>query len=181
MIITQRSHQLDREAQRDTHAARNVTLLVIGILLSLALAARVRAAIRFRQRVQTAINRRRFFNKRWSNRITTTVGRAGEPHSIFALVYHVGRRSGKAYVTPVRVVPVEGGFIIPLTYGSAADWYRNLQARGGGQLQWQGKTYTVGQPEMIDTAQALHAFPLPSRLLFWLDGVPQFVHVSQVS
>jgi deazaflavin-dependent oxidoreductase (nitroreductase family) len=178
MNIPQQSHQLDREEQRHTYPARNVILLSIGTLLALALAARIRTAIGFRQGDPTTINKKRFFNKSWSNRITTTVGRAGQPNSIFARVHHVGRRSGKVYATPVRVVPVEGGFIIPLTYGSRADWYRNIQAKGEGEIQWQGKTYHVDQPDMIDATQALPAFPLPSRFLFWLDGVPQFVRVS---
>jgi deazaflavin-dependent oxidoreductase (nitroreductase family) len=181
MNIKPQLHRLDLEEQRHQHPVRNVILLGIGTVLGLALAARVRTAIRFRQRDQATINKRRSFNKRWSNRIINTLGRAGQPNSIFALVHHVGRHSGKSYATPVRVVPVEGGFIIPLTYGRTADWYRNLQVGGGGQLQWQGKTYMVSQPEMVDSAQALPAFPLPSRFLFWLDGVPQFVHVSQVS
>jgi deazaflavin-dependent oxidoreductase (nitroreductase family) len=128
----------------------------------------------------TTIDRKRNFNKRWNNHLTTTIGRAGRPLSIFALVHHTGRRSSKPYSTPVRAVPVEGGFIIPLTYGSKADWYRNLQANGGGQVEWQGRMYDVSQAEIVDAEQALPAFPLPSRFLFWLDGVPQFVRVLQI-
>jgi hypothetical protein len=41
-----------------------------------------------------------------------------------------------------------------------------------------------GQPDLmnlVDPAQAPPAFPWPSRYLFWLDGVPQFMQVSQVA
>src|SRR5271165_6191094 len=90
--------------------------LAIALVLAAALIARVRTAIGMRSGDQATIKRKRYANKRWNNRLTTAIGRAGQPHSIFAMVRHVGR-SGKAYATPVRALPVEGGFIIPLTYG----------------------------------------------------------------
>lgn len=56
------------------------------------------------------------------NRVTTRVamGRGGP----FALVRHIGRRSGTSYATPIIVQPAEGGFVIELTYGDGVDWYR---------------------------------------------------------
>ena len=180
MNISQHSPIQDQEEQHGTHTLRNILLFGVGILVGLAFLARVRTAIGMRSGDQATIDKKRNFNKRWNNHLTTTVGRAGQPHSIFALIHHVGRSSGKPYSTPVRAVPVDGGFIIPLTYGSKADWYRNLQAHNGGQVEWQGKMYNVGQAEIIDSELALHAFPLPSQFMFWLDGVPQFVRVSQV-
>lgn len=181
MNVTDQTFLSDHKKQSRTRVVRNVILLSLGILLGLALLTRVRTAIGMRSGDQTTIDKKRSFNKRWNNHLTTTVGRAGQPFSIFALVDHVGRRSGKSYSTPVRVSPVAGGFIIPLTYGSKADWYRNLQAKGGGKVEWQGKIYDVGQAEIVEPAQALPAFPLPSRFLFWLDGVPQFVRVLQLA
>lgn len=94
MNVQQSLHQSNRESKSRSHLVRNVILLGIGTGLGLALAAHVRTAIRFRRRDQEAIN------KRWSNRIITTLGHAGQPDSIFALVHHVGRRSGKSYATP---------------------------------------------------------------------------------
>ncbi|MCA9908257.1 MAG: hypothetical protein KC519_06370, partial [Anaerolineae bacterium] len=49
----------------------------------------------------------------------------------FANVHHVGRKSGKAYVTPILVVPTEDCCMIALTYGPEVDWYRNVFAAGG--------------------------------------------------
>jgi deazaflavin-dependent oxidoreductase (nitroreductase family) len=181
MNIAEQLPLTDHEEQLHTYTMRNVILLAIGTLIGLALFMRVRTAIGMRSGNQTTINKKRNFNKRWNNRFTMTIGRAGQPLSIFALVHHRGRHSGKSYTTPVRSVPVEGGFIIPLTYGKKADWYRNLQANGGGQLEWHGKMYDVRKAEIVDSTQALPAFPLPSRFLFWLDGIPQFVYVSQVA
>src|SRR5215472_7654899 len=106
MGILQQSRYLDREEQRYAHPMRSIILLSAGVLLALALAIRIRTAIGFRRGDLTTINKKRIFNKQWSNRITTTIGRAGQPNSIFALIHHTGRRSEKLYATPVRVVPV---------------------------------------------------------------------------
>src|SRR3954452_3417920 len=51
-------------------------------------------------------------------------------HAPFALVRHVGRRSGRAYATPLVVARVAGGFVVELTYGPDVDWYRNITAAG---------------------------------------------------
>ena len=44
------------------------------------------------------------------------------------IVHHVGRRSGRPYETPVLLTPIDGGFLIPLTYGPDRDWVRNVTA-----------------------------------------------------
>jgi len=46
----------------------------------------------------------------------------------FAVIRHVGRRSGKPYETTIMVWPLRDGFVIALTYGSEVDWYRNILA-----------------------------------------------------
>src|SRR4051794_38827479 len=53
---------------------------------------------------QRVIDRRRERNKRLANRMVRTVGRAGRHRSPFAIVGCVGRRTGRLFETPVRVV-----------------------------------------------------------------------------
>jgi deazaflavin-dependent oxidoreductase (nitroreductase family) len=51
--------------------------------------------------------------------------------SRFLLLHHVGRKSGRAYRTPVEVAhfaPETGTYLVASAYGSAADWYRNVRA-----------------------------------------------------
>lgn len=106
----------------------------------------------------------RTFNKHFTNRLTLKF--AGETRTPFAVVHHVGRKSGKAYTTPIMVEPVKGGFIIELTYGPEVDWYRNVVAAGQCTLRWHSKTYELQEPEMVDTNVGLGAFhPLPRLLL----------------
>ncbi len=86
----------------------------------------------------------------------------------FAIVLHTGRRSGRAYRTPVNAFPTEGGFAILLTYGAGTDWLRNLQA-GGGELVHRRKRYQLAAPRVVDgpTGRALlpRAVRLVSRVL----------------
>ena len=76
----------------------------------------------------------RTFVKRFVNPVLRNVARL--PFGPFALLRHVGRRSGKKYEIPIMVWPVEGGFVIELTYGRKVDWLRNLQAAGQGSLRY---------------------------------------------
>lgn len=76
----------------------------------------------------------------------------------FAIVEHTGRRSGKAYRTPVNVfrTDVDGkpGFAIVLTYGPDRDWLKNLIAAGGGRMRHNGKTFDIADPRVVSTAEA---------------------------
>ena len=72
-------------------------------------------------------NRRlRAFVKRFVNPMLRYAARAGV--GPFALLRHVGRRSGKPYENPIWVWRMKDGFMIVLTYGRNVDWLRNLQA-----------------------------------------------------
>ena len=70
--------------------------------------------------MQTLLNQIRFFNKRFLNRLFLKF--AGVSRTPFAVIRHVGRRSGKPYETPIIVMPVSGGFVVALTYGPEVDW-----------------------------------------------------------
>jgi deazaflavin-dependent oxidoreductase (nitroreductase family) len=125
-------------------------------------------------------NRMRYFNKRITNRITR--GFANSSRGPFAVMYHVGRRSGKPYETMIMLEPLGEDFIIALTYGPKVDWYRNLLAAGQGKVLWHGKTYTIGKPEPIDRSTVLPHFPpFPQRLILRLLDVQHFVRVKSVA
>ena len=93
----------------------------------------------------------------------------------FALIRHVGRRSGKPYETVIWAWRLGEGFVIALTYGPEVDWYRNMRAAGGGTLVWHRRVYRVGKPEPIDAKTALPAFPAAFRPLFRWAGMRDFV------
>jgi deazaflavin-dependent oxidoreductase (nitroreductase family) len=108
-------------------------------------------------------DRIRIFNKYVTNRLLR--GLANASHGPFAILRHIGRRSGKPYETVIMVWPLGEGFVIALTYGPKVDWYRNMLAAGGCTLLWHQRVYAVGKPELIPIATALPAFPAPLRPL----------------
>jgi deazaflavin-dependent oxidoreductase (nitroreductase family) len=93
----------------------------------------------------------------------------------FALLRHVGRRSGKAYEIPIMVWPVESGFVIELTYGRKVDWLRNLQAAGGGSLRYHKREFVLQKPEFIDAETGWRALPGWTRPILRLSGEHEFV------
>jgi len=120
-------------------------------------------------------DRVRIFNKYVTNRVLR--GLVHLHRGPFAIVRHVGRRSGKPYETVLMVWPTADGFVIALTYGPNVDWYRNLVAAEGGTVFWHGTAYTVGKPEPIAAAAALPFFPPPFRLALSRTGVHDFVRM----
>ena len=119
----------------------------------------------------------RHANKASFNRLTLTF--AGR--HLFAVVHHVGRRSGHAYTTPVVALPVPDGFIMPLLFGAETDWCRNVLAAGQVTLQWHGLTYSVSRPEVVAAANAQPLLPTWARWLLRALGVRQFLKVARLA
>jgi deazaflavin-dependent oxidoreductase (nitroreductase family) len=76
----------------------------------------------------------------------------------FAIIEHVGRRSGKQYRTPVNAFPTtvndEPGVAVLLTYGPNRDWLKNLSAAGGGRMRRKGQTIGITDPHIVSKAEA---------------------------
>jgi deazaflavin-dependent oxidoreductase (nitroreductase family) len=80
---------------------------------------------------------------------------AGRRHvRMAAQVRHVGRKSGRRYVTPVAAQRTGDTFVVPLTFGNQSDWSRNVLAAGGGTIRLNGVDFRVHQPELADRAEA---------------------------
>ena len=100
------------------------------------------------------------------NPVTRRIARS--PFGPFALVRHVGRRSGKTYETPIIVSPVPDGFVIELTYGHDVDWHKNVLAAGGCTLVRHGQAYVINHIQPLDADTGRAAFPLPARVILRL-------------
>ena len=107
------------------------------------------------------LDRVRQFNKRTFN--PWILRSAGTAQSPFAVVGHIGRRSGTTYASPVIAISLQDGFAFALTYGPEVDWYRNLLAAGSCTLRWRGKTYVLELPETMSVEAGVLAFPFPLR------------------
>lgn len=103
---------------------------------------------------------------------------AGSPRlPMLAVIHHRGRRSGRSYATPAGARPTADGFVIPLTFGEQADWFRNIRAAGGCTIRWKGADYAVIEPEVVDWATARPAYYPLERVLMPLIGIEQFVRL----
>lgn len=96
---------------------------------------------------------------------------------MFSVIYHRGRRSGRSYTTPLGARPTADGFVIPLTFGERADWFRNVQAAGGCVIRWKGVNYPVIEPVVVDWATVRSAFYPVERVVMPLIGIEQFVRL----
>lgn len=97
------------------------------------------------------------------NRLTKRLARSG--HGPFALVRHVGRKSGRTFETPLILARVPDGFVAELTYGPDVDWYRNTVAAGGCVVVSRGAEYRVEGIEPCDPDTGRRAFGFPAALL----------------
>ena len=83
---------------------------------------------------------------------------AGKEGSGTSVVRHVGRRSGRAYQTPVIAAQHDDSFLIALPYGERTDWLKNVLARGSATIVTNGHSYDVDRPEVIAMAEATGYF-----------------------
>ena len=116
---------------------------------------------------------------RLTNRIALPLaGKRWNP--VFAIVEHVGRRSGRRYRTPVAARRTDDGFVMSLAFGRQVDWYRNLVAAGGGTLRWRGEEHHVGAPETIDATAGRAAFHPVQRLALRLGAIDGYIRVRDI-
>src|SRR5262252_6746389 len=83
---------------------------------------------------------------------------AGKQGSNTSVVRHVGRRSGRAYETPVVAAQHGDSFLIALPYGNRTDWLRNVLGTGSATIVTNGHAYEVDRPEVIPMADATGYF-----------------------
>lgn len=103
---------------------------------------------------------------------------AGKPHSPYARLSHVGRRSGRPYQTVAATTAYGDGFVLPLVYGRQCDWCQNTLAAGNATLAWHGQTYELERPEVISAASDV-ARAWPAWLRMMLHEIPDYLWLHQ--
>ena len=113
---------------------------------------------------------------------------AGRRHfRMAAQIRHIGRRSGRSYVTPAGARLRGEVIMIPLTFGNRSDWSRNVAVAGACSIRLDGRDYQASQPEFLDRDQAGELigpmFSPLERASFRLLGIRQFMllHVLPAS
>ena len=103
---------------------------------------------------------------------------AGTTNSPFAVIKHIGRRSGKPYKTPLIAQPMGERFVFALTYGPNVDWYHNILAAGKCTLLRRGKEYQLENPVPLEQEDGLLAFPRVLRSVLRFNKVDHFFSMT---
>ena len=111
------------------------------------------------------------------NRFVTRLA-GGRYVPLYILLRHQGRRSGRAYATPVVGMRVPGGFAIPMAFGEGADWYRNIVASGGATIRQHGTEHQLSAPAAIDPDSAASPFAKWQRPVFRALGIRRFLFLK---
>ena len=99
-----------------------------------------------------------------------------------AQVRHVGRRSGRSYLTPVSARLSGDVAVIPLTFGNVSDWALNVRAAGGCEIRLTGQDYVASNPQFVEGTQIRSLlrtlFARRERLMFSMLGIVQFLRLE---
>jgi len=97
--------------------------------------------------------------------------------SRFAVVHHVGRRSGAAFSTPLVTFDLDGSLVVALTYGPEADWVKNVLG-GPSQIDRGTSMANITEVEVVGRDVAWAALPLVVRGALRLLRVRHFLLLS---
>jgi deazaflavin-dependent oxidoreductase (nitroreductase family) len=95
--------------------------------------------------------------------------------AIWGTVQHVGRKSGKGYRTPVAVLSSGQLLMVPLPFGGATQWVRNVLDAGGCVIRWRGRDTEVTEPRVADWSEVKPLVPRILRPIIGLTGVRHFL------
>ena len=80
----------------------------------------------------------------------------------FAMLRYRGRATGRTYTIPINVFRRRDRYIFALTYGSEAQWAKNVLAAGGCDIQRMRRHIRLVEPELI-VDPSLKLIPIPGR------------------
>ena len=95
--------------------------------------------------------------------------------SNYAVVHHVGRRSGRTYQTPVDAHRTAEGTLILLPYGPVTDWCRNVLAAGRCTVTVDGQDLALSAPEVIPASVAERRVPADVARQWHRQGIAHYL------
>ena len=94
----------------------------------------------------------------------------------FAILTHVGRKSGRTHRTPINVFRRGDHYVFALTYGSDVQWLKNIMAAGECWMRTRGRDIHLVEPELIVDPD-LRLMPRPVRLIGRFNRVTEFLRM----
>ena len=149
-------------------------LVLLGVVMVAWLVETALLAWAWRSRNPRALDLIKHFNKYVLNPVMLRFsGRSGQT----AVVRHVGRRSGTSYATPVIAHRSGQDVIIPLPYGTDVDWLRNLLAADQGVVDFEGQSFRVDEPTVVDIDNVIGLLPAPMARVVGFNGARDAVRL----
>jgi deazaflavin-dependent oxidoreductase (nitroreductase family) len=99
----------------------------------------------------------------------------------FGIVTHRGRRSGRVYRTPVNVFRHGDDYLFFLTYGSDAQWVKNVLAAGSCSMETRGRVVELVEPELITDPELRPAPPHVRFVERRIAGANQYLRMRAAS
>jgi deazaflavin-dependent oxidoreductase (nitroreductase family) len=134
-----------------------VLAVVLGVVVVVEFVEMVLMMLAFRSGNSRAMELLTRYHKHVVNPVMVRFFSGRSAHA--ALLHHVGRRSGKAYLTPLTAHRSEDTIIVGLPYGTEVDWLRNLRAAGQGVVRLDGRSVTVDEPEVVPVNRVMALLP----------------------
>jgi deazaflavin-dependent oxidoreductase (nitroreductase family) len=152
-------------------------IMIVGALIVCMVTTAIAVLLGVRARLPLAVDVLRRFSRLFNPMQMRTAGSRGAPTSV---IRHVGRKSGRAYATPVDAVATEDGFLIALPYGTQSNWARNVLASGNATIVDDGNTYAVDRPEVIPLETVATRFSASTQRSLRLFGVVQCLRLRRI-
>jgi deazaflavin-dependent oxidoreductase (nitroreductase family) len=95
----------------------------------------------------------------------------------FGVVIHRGRTTGRIYHTPVNVFRRDETYLFFLTYGSDAQWVKNILAAGSCSLETRGRVVRLADPELVTDPELRPAPPAVRLIERRLAGATQYLRM----
>lgn len=116
-------------------------------------------------------------NKRVTNRFFMMFAGRLPP---WVILRHRGRSSGRAYEVPLAVFRIDGGFVFALTYGSSADWVRNVLSAGECEIVRAGTVHRLTNPRLLSAEEGYRIANAPVSLALRLIRCREFLAVDEI-
>ena len=111
------------------------------------------------------------FNRVVTNRVT---GPFAARLPGFAIVHHIGRKSGRPHSNPVNLFHHDDRYVIALTYGADSQWVRNVMAAGEARVRTRGRTIHLVEPQIVHD-RTRSRVPAPVRPILGAVNVSDFM------
>jgi hypothetical protein len=99
--------------------------------------------------------------------------------TLWAMVEFPGRKSGRRYRIPLAVHRSADGFVFPIAFGGGTQWPLNVVAAGGCTMRWNGRTFEVTDPQIVDASVGIPMFNVLERPILRAIGTERFLTVRR--